>query len=70
MLGAMNFGTMAVNLLVSGKTGRLVAYTRGENYVDIPLAKVTERKGNINVAEYYDAQSYRAKPGILWAARV
>ncbi|HEX9076492.1 MAG TPA: 6-phosphofructokinase [Anaerolineae bacterium] len=70
MLGAMNFGTMAVNLLVSGKTGRLVAYTHGENYVDIPLATVTDRKGNINVAEYYDAQSYRAKPGILWAARV
>lgn len=70
MLGAMNFGTMAVNLLASGKTGRLVAYRHGENYVDIPLATVTERKGNINVAEYYDARAYRAKPGILWAARV
>ncbi len=70
MLGAMNFGMMAVNLLLQGKTGRLVAYRHAENYVDLPISTVTEHKGNINVAEYYDALAYRATPGILWAARV
>ena len=36
LLGAMNFATMAVNLLAEGKTGRLVAYRQRENYVDAP----------------------------------
>ena len=70
MLGAMNFAALAVNLIAANKTGRLVAYRHGENYVDLPLEVVSERKGNINLSEYYDAASYRAKPGILWAARI
>ena len=70
LLGAMNFATMAVNLLAAGKTGRLVAYRQRENYVDAPIDVVTGAAGNINVADYYDAGSYCPKPGILWAARV
>lgn len=70
MLGAMNFAMMAVNLATVGKTGRLVAYRHTENYVDLPLSVVSERKGNISVADYYDARTYRAKPGILWGARI
>jgi 6-phosphofructokinase 1 len=70
LLGAMNFATVAVNLLAAGKTGRLVAYRQRENYVDAPIDVVTGAAGNINVADYYDAGSYCPKPGILWAARV
>lgn len=70
MLGAMNFALLAVNLIDGGKTGRLVAYRQGQNYVDLPIQVVTERKGNIDVAEFYNANAYRAKPGILWAARI
>lgn len=70
LLGAMNFATMAVNLLAAGKTGRLVAYRQRENYVEAPIDVVTGAAGNINVADYYDAGSYSPKPGILWAARV
>ncbi len=70
LLGAMNFAMMAVNLLTAGKTGRLVAYRQGENYVDLPLETVTESGGNINVADYYDAKRFYPKPGILWAARI
>jgi 6-phosphofructokinase len=70
LLGAMNFATMAVNLLVEGKTGRLVAYRQGANYVDAPLDVVTQGAGAMNIAEYYDAGTYTPKPGILWAARV
>ena len=70
MLGAMNFAALAVNLIAANKTGRLVAYRHGENYVDLPLEVVSERKGNINLVEFYDSASYRAKPGILWAARI
>jgi ATP-dependent phosphofructokinase / diphosphate-dependent phosphofructokinase len=70
LLGAMNFATMAVDLLAAGKTGRLVAYRQRENYVEAPIDVVTGAAGNINVADYYDAGSYSPKPGILWAARV
>ncbi len=70
LLGAMNFATMAVNLLAEGKTGRLVAYRQRENYTDVPIDVVTQAVGNINVANFYDARTYSPKPGILWAARV
>ena len=70
LLGAMNFAMMAVNLLAAGKTGRLVAYRQQENYVDLPIETVTEPGGNINVADYYDATTFRPKPGILWASRI
>jgi 6-phosphofructokinase 1 len=68
LLGAMNFAALAVNLLAEGKTGRLVAYRRGENYIDVPLDVVSQAAGN--AADYYDARTYTPKPGILWAARV
>jgi 6-phosphofructokinase 1 len=70
LLGAMNFGSMAVKLIGSGQTGRLAAYRHGENYVDVPLDVVSERQGNINIAEFYDSTTCRAKPEILWAARI
>ena len=70
LLGALNFARMAVNLVDTGQTGRMVAYRRGDNYVDVPIDTVSEREGNINVAEFYDAVNYRAKPDILWAARI
>jgi 6-phosphofructokinase 1 len=70
LLGAMNFATMAVNLLTAGKTGRLVAYRQGANYVDEPLEVVAQGASAMNIAEYYDAAIYTPKPGILWAARV
>jgi 6-phosphofructokinase 1 len=70
MLGAMNFAMIATNLIAANKTGRLVAYRHVDNYVDLPIQVVTERKGNIDVAEYYNPSTFRAKPEILWAARV
>jgi 6-phosphofructokinase 1 len=70
LLGAMNFAWKAINLLVEGKTGRLVAYHRGENYVDEPLDVVTQTAGGINLADYYEAKTYTPKPDILWAVRV
>ena len=61
---------MAVNLVDTGQTGRMAAYRRGDNYVDVPIDTVSEGEGNINVAEFYDAVNYRAKSDILWAARI
>lgn len=70
LLGAMNFATLAVNLLAGDKTGRLVAYRQGENYVDVPIDVVTQPLTNIDLARFYDAKNLCVKPGILWATRV
>lgn len=70
LLGAMNFATVAVNLLAEDKTGRLVAYRQGENYVDVPIDVVTQPLTNIDLAKFYDAKNFCVKPGILWATRV
>ncbi len=70
LLGAMNFAALAVNLLADGKTGRLVAYRQRENYVDVPIEVVTQPVTHVDVARFYDAETYQVKPGLLWAARV
>jgi 6-phosphofructokinase 1 len=70
LLGAMNFGLAAVNLAAQGKTGQVVVYRRGENYRELPIGTVLQGMGNIAVAEHYDAQLYKAKPSIIWSARV
>ncbi len=70
LLGAMNFAMLALRLFAQGKTGRLAAYRQSENYVDVPLEIVTAPAGNVNVADFYDAAEYCAKPEIIWAARV
>jgi 6-phosphofructokinase 1 len=70
LLGAMNFAMMALKLLADGKTGRLVAYRRCENYVDVPLDVVTQPGDGIKLADHYDAATYSPKPSILWATRI
>ena len=70
LLGAMNFAALAVQLLAAGKTGRLVAYRRQENYVDLPIDVVTQPGGNQNVVEFYDAAALKARRSILWAAGI
>ena len=68
LLGAMNFAALATRLVVNGAWGRLVTYRQRENYSDLPLSVVTERAGNINAADFYDAATLSARPGLIWAA--
>ncbi len=70
LLGAMNFATLAIQLIAEGKTGRLVVYRQRENYLDVPLDMVLGEPTNIRVSDFYDAENYAVKPGIFWAARV
>ncbi len=70
LLGAMNFATLATDLFVAGKTGRLVAYRQRENYLDVPLTDVLGKPTNVRVSDFYDADDYAVKPGIFWAARI
>ncbi|MFN8482948.1 MAG: 6-phosphofructokinase [Anaerolineae bacterium] len=70
LLGAMNFAALTMKLVLGRQYGRVICYRRQENYVDMPLDVVTQRPGNIDVAEFYDAETFTARSGIIWAARV
>ncbi len=70
LLGAVNFATLAVNLLAEGKTCKLVAYRRGDNYVDLPIETVTQPESAIPVADLFDADNYVPKPEVMWAQRI
>jgi 6-phosphofructokinase 1 len=70
LLGAANFATMTANLLEEDKFGRLIAYRRGENYIDLPLETVDEDDGTEPVSDLYDEKNFCPKHGILWAARI
>jgi 6-phosphofructokinase 1 len=56
----MVFGNLALDLLLKGKHGRLVALKNGR-YADVPLEVVTASKKVVNVKEFYDTDRYRPK---------
>jgi 6-phosphofructokinase 1 len=56
----MVYGNLALDLLLKGQHGRLVALRDG-NYTDVPLEVVTASKKVVNVAEFYDTERYRPK---------
>lgn len=56
----MVFGNLALDLLLKGKHGRLVALKNGR-YDDVPLEVVTASKKAVNVREFYDTDRYRPK---------
>jgi 6-phosphofructokinase len=56
----MVYGNLALELLMKGKHGRLVALREGR-YTDVPLEIVTASKKVVNVAEFYDTERYRPR---------
>jgi ATP-dependent phosphofructokinase / diphosphate-dependent phosphofructokinase len=56
----MVYGNLALDLLLKGRHGRLVALRDG-NYTDVPLEVVTASKKVVNVEEFYDTERYRPK---------
>ncbi|MGK2284761.1 6-phosphofructokinase [Pedomonas sp. V897] len=54
------FGTLAVQLIERGETGRLVALRDG-NYEHVPIGTVLEQVKKLDVSRLYDPQTHRAK---------
>lgn len=54
------FGTMAVQLIEKGETGRLLAVRDG-NYEHVPIETVVSDVKRLDVAKLYDPQTHRAK---------
>jgi ATP-dependent phosphofructokinase / diphosphate-dependent phosphofructokinase len=57
-LVAKNFATLAADLILAGKTGRLVSIQTGR-YTTEPLEIVAEGKKRVDVERFYDPERYR-----------
>jgi len=51
---------MAMDLIVEGKTGRMVAIQRGI-YTNVPLDTVSQGVKRVDIDELYDVDQYRPK---------
>ncbi len=60
LMVAVNFANMAIDLLLKGTFGRLVALNRGI-YTDVPLSTITTGQKRVDVRELYDVNEYRPK---------
>jgi 6-phosphofructokinase 1 len=69
LLGATNFAILAACLLKEGKFGRMTAYQQRYNLTDVDLQIVTQGVNQVDVAEMYDADDYRPKVNLIWAAQ-
>jgi 6-phosphofructokinase len=56
----MVYGNLALDLLLKGQHGRLVALRNGR-YTDIPIEVVTATKKVVNIQQFYDTERYRPK---------
>lgn len=55
-----NFGTLAADLILQGRYGRMVAL-QGGKYTSVPLTEVGGGPRPLDVAELYDAEHYRPR---------
>ncbi len=60
LMVGVNYANLAVSLLTSGVSGRMVALRDG-SYTHIPMSTVTSGVKRVDVGELYDANEYRPK---------
>jgi len=60
LMVAMNYGTLAADLVTRGVSGRLVAL-RGGTYTHVPLTETRAGARKVDVDALYDADAYRPK---------
>jgi ATP-dependent phosphofructokinase / diphosphate-dependent phosphofructokinase len=60
LMVAINYAVMAVDLVIEGVQGRLVALRNG-NYVNVPLAVLGQGVKRVDVDALYDRDAYRPK---------
>ncbi|RME46901.1 MAG: phosphofructokinase, partial [Deltaproteobacteria bacterium] len=56
----MAFGNLALDLILEGKSGRLVSLRNG-CYDNVPIEVVVGRKKNVDVAKYYNTERLRPR---------
>jgi len=60
LMVAVNYASMAVDLIKAGKSGRLVALREGR-YTDVDMSIVRQGEKRVDVEQLYDVESYQPK---------
>ena len=60
LMVATNYAVMAADLVIEGKTGRLVALRDG-NYTNVPLSVTAEGTKRVDIEALYDSEAYQPK---------
>jgi 6-phosphofructokinase 1 len=60
LMVAFNYAHMAMDLILKGQSGRMVAL-RGGVYTDIPISMIMQGRKVVDVGELYDIENYRPK---------
>lgn len=60
LMVAFNFAHMAMDMILKGQSGRMVAL-RGGVYTDIPISMIMQGRKHVDVGELYDIDGYRPK---------
>jgi 6-phosphofructokinase len=57
---AMGYGTLALQLILRGETGKMVAL-QGGKYTTVPIENILAAKKQVDVPNLYDVENYRPK---------
>ena len=60
LMVAFNYAHMAMDLILKGQSGRMVAL-RGGIYTDIPVSMIMQGRKTVDVGELYDIEEYKPK---------
>jgi len=60
LMVAFNFAHMAMDMVLRGQSGRMVALREGV-YTDIPISMIMQGRKQVDVGELYDINNYRPK---------
>lgn len=60
LMAGVNYANLAMDLIISGASGRMVALRDG-TYTHIPMSTITSGLKRVDVDELYDVQHYRPK---------
>jgi 6-phosphofructokinase 1 len=60
LMVAFNYAHMAMDMVMKGQSGRMVAL-RGGVYTDIPISMIMQGRKTVDVGELYDIDQYRPK---------
>ncbi len=60
LMVALNYASMAIQLIRKQYTGRMVVLKNGQ-YADVPISTVTTSSKRVNVPELYDSEQYRPR---------
>jgi 6-phosphofructokinase len=60
LMVAFNYAHMAMDMILKGQSGRMVAL-RGGVYTDIPISMIMQGRKHVDVGELYDIEQYRPK---------